>query len=258
MNILISNDDGIDSPGIKAIYSRLVKDNHNVYIVAPDSNRSAVSNHITMITDCELVRIKDNIYSHSGFPADCIFTSIQSSLFSKIDLVIAGINIGGNMSTDIIYSGTCAVARQAVLFGIPAIALSVEPVNRRQPEKNYKFDALADFTAKNIEKLISLTKTDYPQAFVNINGLSIDSYKGVKVTDKLCFRKYGDSVKVETSQNKNNLQTLKAKFVYGGDNDGLCLEGSDLDYCNQGYISITRINANPDCAEVVDGIEFSL
>ena len=84
------------------------------------------------------------------------------------------------MGTDIVYSGTCAVARQGVLSGVPSVAVSLDPVSWDTIDKEgFKFEALADFTAKNIEKLLGLAKTTPPRAFVNINALSIDSYQGV-------------------------------------------------------------------------------
>lgn len=254
MNILISNDDGIDAPGINILSKRLKKDGHVVNVIAPDSNRSAVSNHLAMYSEHKITRVDDNSYAHTGYPADCIFTGVKSDLLKNVDVIISGINKGGNMGTDIIYSGTCAVARQGIIFGIPSIALSVEPLNRDQPESDYKYDALADFAAKNLTQLIKLAKTDFPQAFVNVNALSIEKYKGVKITDKTNFRYYGDRVKI--IHEKDN--QYKTQFILGGGENEVVEENTDLYYCNQGFISIARVNACPNCAEIVDDIEFKL
>lgn len=254
MNILISNDDGINAPGINVLVNRLKQDGHTINVIAPDSNRSAVSNHLTMYKEHKLTKIDDTVFAHTGYPADCIFTGVKSDLLENVDVIISGINKGGNMGTDIIYSGTCAVARQGVIFGIPSIALSVEPVNRGQPESDYKYDALADFAAKNLTQLIKMAKTDFPQAFVNVNALSIDEYKGVKITDKTNFRYYGDRVKI--IHEKDN--QYKTQFIFGGGENEIVEENTDLYYCNQGFISIARVNACPNCAEIVDDIEFKL
>lgn len=254
MNILISNDDGINAPGINILINRLKKDGHSINVIAPDSNRSAVSNHLTMFKEHNLIKIKESVYSHTGYPADCIFTGIKSDLLDNIDVIISGINKGGNMGTDIIYSGTCAVARQGVLFGVPSIALSVEPVKRGQSDSEYKYDALADFAAKNLEQLAALSKTDYPQAFVNVNALSLEKYEGVKITDKTNFRYYGDRVKVIYEKDNQ----YKTQFVLGGGENEIVEENTDLFYCNNGFVSIARINACPNCAEIVDDMEFKL
>lgn len=254
MNILISNDDGINAKGIQALIKRLKKDNHDVYVIAPDSNRSAVSNHLTMYKEHTLIQVDENSYSHTGYPADCVFTGLTGNLLKDIDVVISGINKGGNMGSDVIYSGTCAASRQAVLLGKPSIALSVEPLSRDFKEADYKYDALADFAARNLEKLMSLSKTEFPQVFVNVNALSLDEYKGVKLTDKINFRIYGDSVNVVNIKGNE----YKTEFRCGHAEESKIDINSDLQYCRDGYITITRVFACPDCADVIEDIKFSL
>ena len=129
MTILLTNDDGIQAKGINVIAERLIKDGHEVYVVAPDSNRSAVSHHITIWNVNTLKNQGENRWSCSGYPSDCVCVGLESNLFDfKFDVVVSGINQGANMGTDIIYSGTCGAARQAVLNGVPGIALSVDPL----------------------------------------------------------------------------------------------------------------------------------
>ena len=128
MKILLANDDGIEAKGIQVLAARLERDGHEVYVIAPDSNRSAVSHHITMYNVNTLKAAGKNRWACSGYPSDCVCIGLKSNLFDfKFDVVISGINEGANMGTDIIYSGTCGAARQAVLDGVPAIALSVDP-----------------------------------------------------------------------------------------------------------------------------------
>ena len=254
MNILVSNDDGIDAKGIKCIAERLRKDNHKVIVVAPDSNRSAVSNHLSMYNFHKLIQKDKDSYSHTGYPADCVFTAITSDFFPKFDVVIGGINAGGNMGSDIIYSGTCAIARQGVLLGVPSIALSIEPLYRGQNKEEYIYEGLADFTAKNLKTLISLSNTEYPQCFVNINALSKKEFSEVRFADKICHRKYHDKVKIEKISEKEYTST----FVLGADDDSSVSDDSDLDICKKGYITISRINACYESAESIDGIKFSL
>ena len=257
MNLLLSNDDGFDSEGINILAKKLSQ-NHNVYLIAPDSNRSAVSNHISMTASNTLVKIYENIWSCSGYPGDCVFVGLESNLLGvKIDGVVSGINKGANMGTDIIYSGTCAIARQAVLSGIPAVALSLDPVSWDTIKQDgFKFEALADFASKNIEKLLSLSKMEPPRAFVNINALSVENYKGVKFAEKPCTRVYGDkTIVIHDKDDKYHTE-----FVMGRNQTPL-LSNTDFGICREGYIEISLVYADPIFAEmpkIVDYKDFSL
>ena len=254
MNILLTNDDGIKAKGINILASRLEKDGHEVYVVAPDSNRSAVSHHITMWKVNTLKQEADKRWACSGYPSDCVCTGLQSDLFNiKFDVVISGINEGANMGTDIIYSGTCGAARQAVLNGVPGIAVSLDPITwNEETLSNMKYDALADFTAKNLSALISLASTEVPRLFVNVNGATRDSYLGVKYCQSLCIRDYGDKLKIV-----DNAGVTETHFVPGGAiprEDCQC----DAYVVKDGYIAISRVYAEPLAAEIVDGMQFKL
>ncbi len=253
MRILLANDDGIEAKGIQVLYDRLSKE-HEVYAIAPDSNRSATSHHISMYGKYSLKEYKKNQWMISGLPVDCVCLGLTSDFFDfKFDLVISGINKGANMGTDIIYSGTCGAARQAVLNGVPAIALSVDPeVWDEEHINSLKYEALADFAAKNLKTLVSLASLTPPRIFVNVNGASLDSYKGVKYCKELCIRNYGDKLHVH----KNN-EEMKVEFIPGGGEpelDPRC----DVFVTKEGYIAVSRVYADPLAADGVDGIQFKL
>lgn len=254
MNILLTNDDGIQAKGINVLAARLEKDGHSVYVIAPSSNRSAVSHHITMYNKNVLNEDSKNRWACSGYPSDCVCIGLKSDLLDiKFDLVISGINEGANMGTDIIYSGTCGAARQAVLDGVPAIALSVDPKEwTLECRKNMKYEAMADFAAKNLEQLMALASTEVPRIFVNVNGASLDSYLGVKYCKSLCIRDYGDRLKIV-----DNNGSIETHFVPGGAvprPDETC----DAYVVKQGYIAVSRVYAEPLGAETVDGIQFKV
>ena len=254
MNLLLANDDGFDSEGINVLAKKLAQ-KHNVYIVAPDSNRSAVSHHITMFKENKLVKLADNIYSCTGYPVDCVFTGIESSLFGvKIDGVISGINRGANMGTDIIYSGTCAVARQGVLSGIPSVAFSLQSSESEDNwEDNFNFEPLADFALKNIEKLLSMAKTEPPRAFVNVNALSCDHYDSAVIANKLCIRKYNDKVIAIHDQDDK----YHTEFIMGH-NKTEPVPDTDYGICSTGRIAISVVYADPVCLNLVDDMDFSM
>lgn len=254
MNILIANDDGIESDGLQILAERLSRE-HNVHVVAPEGNRSAVSHHLTMFYKTKLTEFKKNQWACSGYPADCAFIGIRSDLFDvKMDVVISGINAGGNMGTDIIYSGTCGAARQAVLDGTPGIAVSVEPADwKTVKNEGFKYSALADFVAKNLETLVSLSSTEYPRVFVNVNGASLDQYKGVKYTSKLCVRKYGDGMKIVDEE-----EGRFGNYIMGGNPVKDYDPESDAIAVKNAFISVSRVYAEPMCCGPVDDLEFKL
>ena len=131
MNILVTNDDGIAAEGLEALINELKglcnaqnKPLHTITVIAPDTERSGVSHAMTLRHPTKVRRLNEGLYTCSGTPADCVIVAGLGIVKEKIDLVVSGINRGPNLGTDIVYSGTCAAARQAALVGIPSIAVS--------------------------------------------------------------------------------------------------------------------------------------
>lgn len=251
MNILLTNDDGYNAVGLN-ILKKVLEAKHNVYVVAPSENRSAISHCITMHKNLSIVEHDKNVWSSSGVPVDCVVTGIKSNLIDKkIDLVISGINYGANIGTDILYSGTCAGARQGALYGIPSIAVSLD--SYELSEKTTKaFNLFANFILNNLEKLVSLATFTKDAFFININAPLVDSFKGVKFSKSLSIREYGDSVKIV----KNNEKT-ESVFTCGEPETSI-EEDSDYYACKNGYISISFVKVQPVVSKIVDDIDFSL
>ena len=251
MNLLLTNDDGYEAEGINILFEKLSKNsNLNVYMVAPDGNRSAISHAITMFKRNVIKKQGKNKWSCSGNPADCVLNTIRSSLIPvKIDCVIAGINHGANLGTDIIYSGTCGAAREASIEGIPGIALSLE---YSKEGKLFGFEELAEFAEKNLDKLIELCKKAPERSFVNVNMVSSEKHKGVKLCSKLGLRTYADTVGLEPKG--DDLETV----FHSGTLTSKYEEGTDCKAAEEGYISVSLIASDPVSVQVVDGIHFSL
>ena len=253
MNLLLTNDDGYDSKGIEILFEKL-SEKHNVFIIAPDRNRSAVSNHISIFENLKLEKVCERVWKYEGFPADCVSLGIFSDLIgTKIDAVLSGINYGQNLGSDIIYSGTCAGARQAVLAGIPGIALSLHPIDWEKAKiEGFKFDSLAEFVCNNLETLISLCELHSQRVFVNVNAGSFDFYKGAKITEKLCVRHYNEKIKV--INDGNNFFTTYESSNGFTEKD----ENSDNELVHQQYIAISRVYCDPICNKIVDDVKFKL
>lgn len=127
MNILLTNDDGYDAPGLHAAY-RALRTLGTIYVVAPGSERSACSHAITIYNPITVRRISTDelgvVHVVDGTPADCVRLGIAELIEPRIDLIVSGINRGANAGVDIYYSGTIAAAREGAMLGIPAIAVS--------------------------------------------------------------------------------------------------------------------------------------
>lgn len=128
MRILLSNDDGIDAVGIKYLAKRLDEAGHDIIISAPDRERSAVGHGLTMFAPLYVHKTDGpfEAYRVSGTPADCVRIGLENLSSKKIDLVVSGINLGSNMGSDTIYSGTVSAAMEATLMGYPALAVSLK------------------------------------------------------------------------------------------------------------------------------------
>ena len=160
MRILLTNDDGIESIGITLLRDRLSEE-HEVWMVAPDGERSGCSHSITLREPVRIRKLEERSYSCRGTPADCVLRGCLGLLPSDIDLIISGVNLGPNLGTDIIYSGTAAAARQGALMDYPAVAASLSAY--RPP---YELDFPIQFIARNVELFRSLWASDH---FLNVN-----------------------------------------------------------------------------------------
>ena len=158
MNILLTNDDGYNSLGIKLLKKKLEKYG-TVVIVAPDSPRSGNSAALTILEPLQLDKVEDNVYKCSGTPVDCV--SMGLCCFDiKFDLVVSGCNNGWNISYDTMYSGTVGACLEAMIFRVPAIAISTKHGSDLSEVDEY-FDKVMDFILKN-----SLLSNEY---LLNIN-----------------------------------------------------------------------------------------
>ena len=129
--ILLTNDDGIEADGIKALRDELRRIAH-VLVVAPDRERSAVSHGLTIHTRLKLEDAGTDSFSLDGTPADCVMYALDSLFMTPPDMVISGINHGANLGDDLMYSGTVSAAREAARYGIPAIAVSQNYEDRKK------------------------------------------------------------------------------------------------------------------------------
>ena len=227
--ILISNDDGIHSEGIKTL-ARALKRVGEVFIVAPDRERSAASHSLTLHKPLRVEKIGPNAYAINGTPTDCINLAVNGILKKRPDLVVSGINKGGNLGDDVTYSGTVSAAMEGTLLGIPSFAISLVSISR----DNFDFKNAARFAARLARFTL---KNRLPKdTLLNINVPDVDEIKGYRIT-KQGKRLYGDAI-VEKVDPRG-----KKYYWIGG--DILKWEGgedTDFKAITSNFISITPVH----------------
>jgi len=171
--ILITNDDGIHSPGIQALQQALT-DLGRTIIIAPDRDNSAVSHSLTMNRPLKIQKLAADLYTVDGTPTDCVAVGLKKILKVQPDLLVSGINAGANLGDDISYSGTVSAAIEGTMYGIPSMALSVGG------EPPYDFRAAMQIANCMAGKILRNSLPD--NTLLNINIPSGSVYHKIKVT----------------------------------------------------------------------------
>lgn len=169
MKILISNDDGIHSPGIHAL-AAMARTLGEVTVVAPDRERSTSGHSLTLHKPLRVHAHGDGVYSTSGSPPDCIYLGLREILKSKPDLILSGINCGANLGTDVHYSGTVAAAREGALMNIRSYAISM--VDMRQITPGHAKEDMRFEMGASVAKEVILATREIPfpaHTFLNVN-----------------------------------------------------------------------------------------
>ena len=135
MRVLVSNDDGVDAPGIHALAQGLRDAGHEVYVVAPDRDRSGASNSLTLDLPIRVKRLDHYTCSVAGTPTDCVHLALTGMFEFEPDIVVSGINNTANLGDDVIYSGTVSAAMEGRFLGLPAVAVSL--ATRNHEAKHY-------------------------------------------------------------------------------------------------------------------------
>jgi 5'-nucleotidase len=125
MRVLVSNDDGVDAPGIRALAEGLRAAGHHVVVVGPDRDRSGASNSLTLVQPIRARLLSENWWCVAGTPTDCVHLALTGLLDHEPDIVVSGINNAPNLGDDVIYSGTVAAAMEGRFLGLPAVAMSL-------------------------------------------------------------------------------------------------------------------------------------
>jgi len=191
MNILISNDDGIYAPGVRALAEVLSDTEHHITVVCPDRERSATGHALTLQEPLRVDQI-GGIYPEgieawacSGTPSDTVKLALDALLIDHPDLVLSGINRGANLGTDVLYSGTVSAAMEGVLEGVPSIAFSLSSFT------HLDYSAAANFAKKMVKAIADNPLEEAILLNVNIPAIPEADICGAVIT-RLGIRRYRD------------------------------------------------------------------
>lgn len=236
MRILVTNDDGIDSPGIRALVD-VLRGDHSLIVVAPSGNRSGVSHAITADEAITVERRHDaavTSYACSGTPADCVFLG-STELATLPDLVVSGINHGPNLADDVNYSGTVAGAVEASLLGIPALAVSLA-LNHEDPGGRRHWESAAEIVRRCIAEAFADLRDAAAYWNLNVPNLPLESIAGIAVTrlgrKRICGRIVGE-------EHDGAIRYYRAwESPFETDRETL---GTDIGAVHAGYASLTPL-----------------
>ena len=227
MNILLTNDDGYDSMYLAGLADSLKFLGHEVTIVAPLRNKSAVSHSITLHKPISVTPKDAGIFAVDGTPVDCVYIALNAIMDKKPDLIISGINDGPNFGEDIIYSGTVAAAREAFMKGYKSISISKVYGNKLDMSKMF-----------HLSTSILLKLAMYPlnSYFFNVNIPDTEDLTDYHEFTELSARKWEEEVSLLTQQDEKTYYTIG-----GFEGNSRIKKGSDADILKKGIISVTPL-----------------
>jgi 5'-nucleotidase len=248
--ILISNDDGIDAPGLKLLERVARELSPEVWTVAPEQEQSGAGHSLTTRRPIRLTEIAPRRYVVDGTPTDCVLLGLKRLLRDRPPtLVLAGVNAGGNLAEDVTYSGTCAAAIEATLFGVPSIALSQEYRDRGA----IPWSAAEAAAAETIRRIIAAAKPWPKDVFFNVNfPASSALVKGFAVTHQ-GKRILGDNLIEGRDPRGRQYYWIGPANMTGG-----AEPGTDLAAVKDGRVSITPIHVNMTHVAVAERLRQAL
>jgi 5'-nucleotidase len=241
MKILLSNDDGYRSPGLRILAEELAR-HGDVTVVAPDRDRSGASNSLTLDVPIRAERLDNGYVRVNGTPTDCVHLAITGLLDREPDLVVAGINHGPNLGDDVIYSGTVAAATEGRFLGLPAIAVSIDSHQPRYLE------TAALVVGRLVAGLRDAEMNPSTILNVNVPDLPLEQIRGLSAT-RLGHRHKAEPV--------TQLLDPRGRPMYwigpaGSEQDAG--EGTDFFALRNGFVSVTPIQVDLTRHAAIDSL----
>ncbi len=260
MRILITNDDGINAPGLKvlhAIATEIAGEDGEVWTVAPAFEQSGVGHCVSYTHPTMLIQLEERRFAAEGSPADCVLAGLHQVMKDAVtDLVLSGVNRGNNSAENVLYSGTIGAAMEAALQGLPAIALS-QFYGPENASLDNQFEAASVHGVDTVRKLLRhgvWDDKDY-RIFYNVKvpPVPASGVKGVSVAEQ-GFRR-GSSYSVEPALSPSGRMFL---WIRGGAQHTPTAPGSDAAVNLDGYTSITPLRADLTAHETLETLRERL
>ena len=233
MRVLVSNDDGVDAPGIHVLAERLGAVG-KVTVVAPDRDRSGASNSLTLDAPIRVRQMDNGFYRVAGTPTDCVHLALAGLLDEEPHIVVSGINNSANLGDDVIYSGTVSAAMEGRFLGLPAIAVSL--VSRDHRGEHYESAARA--VVLLMERLLVDPLPADTILNVNVPDLPWDQIRGFEVA-RLGKRHRAEACIPQTDPRGRPMWWIGPAGV--AEDDG---PGTDFNAVHRGYVSVTPIHVD--------------
>ena len=224
--VLLTNDDGGRAPGLQSL-KREMETTASVVMVAPDEERSAASHALTIHDPIRVMEVSENNYLLTGTPADCVIFALRKLMPRFPDLVISGINSGPNLGDDILYSGTVAAAREAALYGIPAVAVSLVAKGE---------DLDYGLAARFIRDLV---KEFYPERTPRGTALNVNIPQGQPGAYR--FTRQGSKRAWSSIEEKRDPRGRRYYWIGRDESEVLVEADTDYQAINDGVVSITPL-----------------
>ena len=242
MHLLLSNDDGIHASGLEQLAAALAPLG-KISVVAPNRNRSAASNSLTLERPIRAQKVKNNWYSVDGTPTDCVHLAITGLLDDEPDIVVSGINAGANLGDDVIYSGTVAAAIEGRFLGLPAVAIS---------STSFQPKFMEDAALVSHSLVSNLAKTTLPNdVIININipDVSKDEIMGIQTT------RLGNRHKAEPVIEDKDPRGKPIYWVGAAGPEQDAGIGTDFYAVNNNYISVSPMHLDLTHYKAMEDVE---
>jgi 5'-nucleotidase len=234
MRILVSNDDGVDAPGIRILADGLRGAGHEVWVVAPDRDRSGASNSLTLDLPIRSKRLDSHTIRVNGTPTDCVHLALTGMLDFEPDIVVSGINNSANLGDDVIYSGTVSAAMEGRFLGLPAVAMSLVTVDRAATHY--------ETAARAAVEIVARLKSDPLPADtilnVNVPDLAWEDVAGFEVT------RLGNRHRSENCMPQRDPRGATVYWIGPAGPEQDAGPGTDFHAVRTGNISITPIHVD--------------
>lgn len=253
LNILLTNDDGIDSMGVRSLIQSLGPYGR-IWLATPSSQRSATSHGITTrdVIPVQEVSIAgtEKAWHIGGLPADCVKLALIELIREPIHLVISGINEGSNLGTDTLYSGTVAAAVEGAYMGVPSFAISL--AQERGP---WNFEPAAAICAHLVQRFQAGIFSIPPMSMINVNVPqgTLDEIKGYRAA-RLGVRRYTDYFHLHSEETGVRNYLLRGDIVPGDASREPSAGEADIDLVAKGYVSVAPISVDRTAFGLLNGL----